>query len=53
MEGFDSPGVFAGLPTKKKASLPKARIVAVLRDEGGTLGAIGSRRSQKPGQSRS
>jgi len=27
-------GFFAGLPTNEKGSLPKAEIVAVLRDEG-------------------
>src|SRR5216117_2181481 len=34
MEGFDLRGFFAGLPTNEKGSLPKAEIVAVLRDEG-------------------
>jgi len=34
MEGFDFRGFFAGLPTNEKCSLPKAEIVAVLRDEG-------------------
>jgi uncharacterized damage-inducible protein DinB len=34
MEGFDSRGFFAGLPTNEKASLPKAEIVSALRDGG-------------------
>src|SRR5260370_880003 len=34
MEGFDFREFFAGLPTNEKCSLPKAEIVAVLRDEG-------------------
>jgi uncharacterized damage-inducible protein DinB len=34
MEGFDFRGFFAGLPTNEKCSLPKAEIMAVLRDEG-------------------
>src|SRR5260370_9909055 len=34
MEGFDLRGFFAGLPTNEKGPLPKAEIVAVLRDEG-------------------
>jgi uncharacterized damage-inducible protein DinB len=42
MEGFDLRGFFAGLPTNEKGSLPKAEIVAGLRDVG-NAGAIGSR----------
>src|SRR5260370_35331856 len=34
MEGFDFRGFFAGLPTNEKSSLPKAEIVAALRDGG-------------------
>src|SRR6266481_2352197 len=34
MEGFDFRGFFAELPTTEKCSLPKAEIVAVLRDGG-------------------
>jgi Uncharacterized protein conserved in bacteria len=34
MEGFDLRGFFAALKTNEKGSLPKAEIVAVLRDEG-------------------
>ena len=33
MEGFDFREFFAGLPTNEKCSLPKAEILAVLRDE--------------------
>jgi len=34
MEGFDFRQYFAGLPTSEKCSLPKAEILAVLRDGG-------------------
>src|SRR5260221_11374142 len=37
MEGFDLQPFFAGLPTNEKGSLPKAKIGAGLRDEGGRL----------------
>ena len=50
MDGFDFRGFFAELPTNEKCSLPKAEIVAVLRD-GGNAGAIGSRSSPKRGRS--
>ena len=32
MEGFDFRGFFAGLPTNEKCFLPKAEILAALRD---------------------
>jgi uncharacterized damage-inducible protein DinB len=34
MEGFDFRGFFAGLPTNEKGALPKAEILAALRDGG-------------------
>jgi hypothetical protein len=40
MEGFDFRGFFAELPTNEKCSLPKAEVLAVLRD-GRTLVRLG------------
>jgi hypothetical protein len=49
MEGFDLRGFFADFRPNEKGSLPKAEIVAVLRDDGGTLVRLGRDAPRSPG----